>query len=174
MTWDTDLKASIIDALEEMQAIEEERIEEETVDPAPDIEFDLETYANQILSYFRNYMTMKGDGLGSAVNDVLARGLSEGQSQTEIANKIEDELGVARDRARLIVDTELSRYASRMYQDLSKAAGRDTVVFRAGANACEKVCMPMDGQEFPVSANIIPDQTHPRCECYLEAKMTER
>ena len=44
MTWDTDLKASIIDALEEMQAIEEERIEEETGDPAPDIEFDLKTY----------------------------------------------------------------------------------------------------------------------------------
>jgi SPP1 gp7 family putative phage head morphogenesis protein len=100
------------------------------------------------------------------------RGLSEGQSQTEISNKIEDELGIAQERARLIVDTELSRYASRMYQDLAKSAGRDTVIFHVtdDENVCED-CLALDGKEFPIDADIIP--VHPRDRCYTTAKMNE-
>jgi SPP1 gp7 family putative phage head morphogenesis protein len=174
MTWDSDLKSSVIEALRELQDIAEERIEDETGEPAPDIEFDLELYANQIMSYFRNYMTMKGDGLGNAVSDVLVKGLSEGQSQTEISNKIEDELGIATERAKLIVDTELSRYASRMYADLSRAAGRDTVVWNVTDDdiTCE-ICVDLDGQEFPIEQDVLPNLSHPRCRCFLTSKIKE-
>lgn len=123
--------------------------------------------------YAKTLNLMQGltDDVGKQLTDILATGFIEGRHSRVIAGRMSRALvGLERNRAILIAQTELARAYSEGQLDGFEASGQMEVkVFAEWSTAgddrvCPK-CQPMDGRILKIeeARGLIP--LHPRCRC---------
>lgn len=172
MSWDETIKEALIDALRESYGITRERVVDESGEDV-DMDFDFDAYADGVLSYYRDMLDERGDA-GEEVTRILREGMTEGWSRREMEQELQDVVGFMRSRSETIVTTELARFQSRMYMDLSRAQGASRVIWRCTQDDITCVlCLALDGNVYDITDDVLPLLSHPRCRCYLEAVYDE-
>lgn len=114
---------------------------------------------------FSRRLWQNQDKLGRVLNDVLAQGLTRGQTTTEMAIKISNEMQKGFNEAHRLVRTETMHYLNESSLQAYKDAGVQEVEFWAAEDerTCEH-CGALHGKKYPSDKPpILP--LHPNCRC---------
>ncbi len=116
------------------------------------------------------------DTLRQDIRDAVSSGLQAGEALTSVANRVGEFF--TPQRAYTIAATEASRSMHSAEAEAAQEAGAAGLEWMASSDACEEVCLPLDGKRvkfgepFMVHATGRPEYrtvyhapAHPRCAC---------
>lgn len=109
-----------------------------------------------------------------AINDLTARAVEGGWTNTELANQLEDAYGFSSDRALMIARTETAEAETQGTLAGYRASGVVTGKgWSTDPEACDE-CAPLDGAEVLLDEDFPDDggdgpPLHPNCECVVYA-----
>lgn len=112
----------------------------------------------------RHYLARHGQTFAETGAEIVARGVLEGRSTPVIARQLRERLGVVRNHAAVIAETESMRAYGQARDARFKAAGVAWVRWWATVDdrTCP-ICRPRAGQLYPRGEGLTP--LHPRCRC---------
>lgn len=117
----------------------------------------------------RNVSNLKGMSKtkARAVRVTIAKGITHGWSKTELIKVLMEKHKLSPAKAKLDAVNEIRRANSWAFRKTSYQLGYRYGKFRIHPGACD-VCRQMNGALFPLTEDVIPDKTHPRCGCWME------
>ena len=102
-----------------------------------------------------------------AIRLSIAEGINKGWSRREGTKILMERHGLTGHTAKLAWVNELRRGYRWAFRKTGYENGFRYQKFRVHPTACP-ICMAMNGQVYPIEWDLIPDKTHPFCECWTE------
>jgi hypothetical protein len=104
------------------------------------------------------------DDLQDLTKQIIVEGAKSGADVDEVKNRLMNEVGLSDAKAELLAVNEIRRARHFAYRKVSEQLGFDRQYFHANPIACP-ICKGIDGNIYPVDVAVIPDLTHPNCDC---------
>lgn len=112
---------------------------------------------------YPTFKTVPADKQGE-IKNIISDSIKKGENVDVLTKRIVDKIGIKESFAERIADTEIRRARHWAYCQIGKQLGYTKHIFRSYFGRC-KICQALDGKIFPIETQVIPDMTHPHCNC---------